>query len=194
MIFFLKKFLCIIESARLFKLIVLLFLPFLLVSTNAVAQDSYWEYVGEDYNKGPLRCDTKGLYLNWAQKVADFDGSKDCVGEVPDGEVQYENSEILSVLSWTRPYYEPLTKTIRMNLCAQNLRKPTTIRVGADGSVGGPVEALSWEPDNSAVTYAIPTANIEPFGNSFDITVYASDGGTCTERFLARYYFQKVGQ
>jgi len=175
--------------------LVLFSLPFLLISTNALPGESYWEYTGETYNDRPLNCDVNnGFLLDWAKKVADLDGPKDVGGiAVPDGEVQYvvEEQDVFSVINWSRPYYDQSTKTIRMHLSAQDLKNPSTIRVGAGGSVGGPVEALSWDSCCQVVTYAIPTAHIEPFGDSFNITVYANNGGTCAEGYLAKYYFSK---
>ena len=194
-VFFLKKSFCIIESTSLFMLIPLFSLPFLFISTNVVAQD--WEYVRATYND-KLRCDARnGIFLNWAKKIADPDGPLDVCGlAVPDGEVQYEgkNRNIFSLLNWSRPYYEHLTKTIRMHIYAQDLRRGTTIRVGADGSVGGPVEVMTYTRRSNCAEYAIPVAVLEPWGNSFDITVYISDGGMCTERYVARYYFERVSR
>jgi hypothetical protein len=192
---FLKNVSCIYKSGKLFKLIPLLSLPFLLISTNVVAQETYWEYAGETYNNGPLASDARaGLFLDWAKKIADFDGPLDVCGvAVPDGEVQFvsRDGSTFSVLNWSRPYYDHMTRTIRMHLYASNLKRNTTIRVGADGSVGGPVEALSWEPRFQCATYAIPTRDIEPFGDSFDITVYAHNGGTVSEKYLAKYFFRR---
>lgn len=157
-----------------------------------------WDYRGATYNKGPLRCNPQGgLFLDWTRPVSNWRPQADI--READGIVKLESRDRsrFSIFYWKKPFYNRYSKNIEMHLFSQDLGAKTTGTVLAEGSVGPTARASSFNSGNSRLTsgsadYRINPLTYSPNAQTFVLTVRFSDGGSCSEPYVAKYYFDRV--